>query len=225
MTLILTVSLSKSGADSRTGGGIAAIRNSNEMLDRDYRWQLRKAFMGCKLPGLGFQALIDLKEIFESYGQSVKSDRLIISTVMKREGPSLMTNFKWGKLIKDYRLLDGETHPYYVLDGHPCRLSSIQADLIFADIAKHSRHPPTPINNVPALKLKLAWPDFLDCLCELAHMRYPSLPLKVKSLNLSPILILSSLIQTCFNPEGCGFAHPDVRYYRTRGPASSNTAN
>jgi len=54
----------------------------------------------------------------------------------------------------------------------------VDADLIFVDIAKHSKRPVAEVRNVNAAKLKMGWSDFLDCLCELAHAAYPDLPLR-----------------------------------------------
>ena len=41
------------------------------------------------------------------------------------------------------------------------------------------------VRNVPATKLRLGWPDFLDCLCELAHMRYPQLNIREEAIQVS----------------------------------------
>ena len=37
------------------------------MLDRGFRWEVRKELMGCRLAELGFAPISELKEIFERY--------------------------------------------------------------------------------------------------------------------------------------------------------------
>ena len=63
------------------------------------------------------------------------------------------------------------------------QVSPADVDLVFVDIAKNSKRlQGLDLRNVPPHKMKIGWADFLDCLCELAHMRFPGLQLRERAL-------------------------------------------
>ena len=130
------------------------------MLDREYRAAVRKELQGCKLDDLGIIEISELKERFERY---------CYQGGFHRGAAPLMTSTMFARFVRDHCLLEG---------GAGVRLTSGQVDLIFVDIAKHSKRPVIETKNVHGNKMKLGWPDFLDCLCELAHQKYPALPLR-----------------------------------------------
>lgn len=93
---------------------------------------------------------------------------------------------RWAKFVKDHRLLESGVG-----------ITMVQADLIFVDIAKHSKRPVAEVRNVNAAKLKIGWPDFLDCCLELAHAAYPALPLREGGAQELVFDVLEAYSQSC----------------------------
>lgn len=138
------------------------------MLDRDFRLALRKELQGGKTPQIGIEELGQLKDLYEQ-----------CCSVGDKSNTTLMSTRKWIRFVKQHQLLGGDQD----FPG-ACELAVVEADLIFLDIAKNSKRPQAQVNlrNVSATKLKLGWPDFLDCLCELSHMRYPKLNIREEAI-------------------------------------------
>jgi len=157
------------------------------MLDRDYRLSVRNELRNGELADIGLTEVDELQHIFEYY----------CNLGERTHDQTLMTNSKWIKFVREQGFLEA-----------PCGAGStgvtlVDLDLIFVDIAKNSKRPQA-VKCTIATKLKLGYPDFLDCLCELAHKRYPELPLReagLQELILNDVLDLESSM-TDFQEEG-----------------------